>query len=55
MPVRIFKRKIQDKLFGNTGNTALGIQEVEVADAWLGVMYFLGNTRMEKVPSFFEA
>ena len=52
MPVKISRRKIQDKLFGNTQNTAIGVQQVEMADARLGAMYFLGKTRMEKVPSF---
>ena len=52
MPVKISRRKIKDKLFGRTKNTAHGVQLAELADARLGAMYFLGNTKIEKVPAF---
>ncbi|RYV01716.1 hypothetical protein SOPP22_15255 [Shewanella sp. OPT22] len=53
--VKISKRKIRhfaDKVFGKTSNTAIGIQQQEIEDARLGVVYFLGNLEVEKAASF---
>ncbi|WP_271272512.1 hypothetical protein [Aliamphritea hakodatensis] len=52
MKLKFVKRKIQDKMFGNTQNTALGVQVAEMADARLGAMYMLAHTEIKKVPSF---
>ena len=52
MKLKFVKRKIQDKMFGNTQNTALGVQVQEMADARLGAMYMLANTELKKIPSF---
>lgn len=42
--------KLKDKLFGSTANTAVGVQDKELADARLGIIYFLGNSRPERLP-----
>lgn len=52
MPVRITKRQIQDKLFGNTKNTAMDVQLREMANARLGIVYALGNTEMNSLNKF---
>ncbi|MCW8333295.1 hypothetical protein J4N42_16625 [Vibrio sp. SCSIO 43135] len=52
MQIKIFKRKIKDKLFGKTTNTALGVQQLEMADARMGAMFMLANTEISKVSSF---
>lgn len=43
-------RSAKDKAFGSTQDTALGVQKKEMADARLGVLYFLGNTRAVPKP-----
>jgi len=43
---RRIKRSAKDKAFGSTKDTASGVQQLEMADARLGVLYFLGNTRL---------
>ncbi|WP_261843161.1 hypothetical protein [Aliamphritea ceti] len=52
MKLKFVKRKIQDKMFGNTQNTAIGVQKAEMADARLGATYMLAHTDMKKVPAF---
>lgn len=39
------KRTVQDKLFGKTKDTAVDVQQSEMADARRGIVYFLGNTK----------
>ena len=52
MKIKFVKRKIKDKMFGNTQNTAMGVQIAELADARLGATYMLANTDIKKIPSF---
>lgn len=39
------KRAVKDKIYGKTKDTAGGVQQLEMADARRGVIYFLGNTK----------
>ena len=39
------KRKVKDTAFGSTKETAQGVQQTEMADARMGILYFLGNTQ----------
>lgn len=48
-PFRGLKRKAKDKAFGNTQDTAQGVQQQEMADARLGTIYFLGNAQAQGV------
>ncbi|WP_271271092.1 hypothetical protein [Aliamphritea hakodatensis] len=52
MPFHVYKRKIQDAMFGNTQNTAGGVQADELANARLGIVYSLAHTDMNRVRSF---
>lgn len=52
MQFKIYKRRIKDKVYGNTADTALGVQIEEMADARMGAMYMLAKTDYRKVPSF---
>ncbi len=52
MPFHIYKRKIQDAMFGNTQSTASGAQLAELANARLGIVYALAHTDMNRVRSF---
>ena len=49
---RRFHRSAKDTVFGNTQDTALGVQKLEMADARLGALYFLGNTKAVPMPKF---
>lgn len=48
MKFKVFKRRIKDKMFGNTKDTAIGVQKLEMADARMGAIYFLAHTEMSK-------
>lgn len=50
-PFKNFRRKVKDKVFGKTTDTSSGVQQAEMADARMGIMYFLGNTQAVGVPN----
>ena len=51
MPETSRKRKVKDALFGNTQETAIGIQQAEMANARLGALYVLAKTELQDSPS----
>jgi len=48
MNFKKFYRKNKDRVFGNTQQTALYAQQMDMADARLGISYFLSNIEMRK-------
>lgn len=55
MQVKLLKRLIKDKIFGNTSNTARGVQVAQMADARMGAMYMLASTEITKVAKISNA
>ncbi len=50
MPEPGRKRKVKDALFGNTQQTAIGVQQAEMANARLGALYVLAKTELQDAP-----
>ncbi|WCE31016.1 hypothetical protein [Vibrio sp. SCSIO 43137] len=52
MQFKVYKRRIKDKFYGKTTDTAVGVQSIEMADARMGAMYMLAKTDYHKLPAF---